>query len=139
MGRHLSVAGHRECAAAFWLAAGERAKASYANVEGIAHLQSGLAALDAAAVPESGELRATMMSMLGDFASRIGDMEKANDWYEQALALAPDQESRKAIGNRLHRPRSVVRDGARIVYYEHGRRARTAAGTPHPAPAPVSC
>lgn len=47
-------------------------------------------------------------------------MEEANRWYDQALAIAHDLETRSQIERKLHRAGVAVRDGARIAFYEHG-------------------
>jgi class 3 adenylate cyclase/pimeloyl-ACP methyl ester carboxylesterase len=67
----------------------------------------------------SGEL-ARAHEMLGDLESLQGRLEPANQTYEQALALLDEPPDRRRLGNKLHRERAVVREGARIVYYEHG-------------------
>jgi hypothetical protein len=40
--------------------------------------------------------------------------------YEQALEATGDPGERCRIENKRHRPNAVVRDGARIAWYEHG-------------------
>jgi class 3 adenylate cyclase/pimeloyl-ACP methyl ester carboxylesterase len=58
--------------------------------------------------------------ILGDLESLQGRLDPANQAYEQALALLDDPAGRQRLGNKIHRPSAVVREGARIVYYEHG-------------------
>ena len=58
--------------------------------------------------------------ILGDLESLQGRLDPANQAYEQALELLGDPAGRRRLGNKTHRPGTVVRDGARIVYYEHG-------------------
>jgi class 3 adenylate cyclase/pimeloyl-ACP methyl ester carboxylesterase len=58
--------------------------------------------------------------ILGDLESLQGRLDPANQAYEQALALLDDPAGCQRLGNKTHRPNTVVRDGARIVYYEHG-------------------
>ena len=58
--------------------------------------------------------------LLGDLASLAGDLGEANRWYEQALAIASDPQTRSGIERKRHRPRTAFRDGARIAFYEHG-------------------
>jgi len=58
--------------------------------------------------------------MLGDLESLLGRLDPANEAYEQALALQDDEAGRRRLGNKTHRPGSIVREGARIAYYEHG-------------------
>ena len=52
--------------------------------------------------------------------SLAGDLGEANRRYEQALAIASDPQTRSRIERKQHRPRTAVRDGARIAFYEHG-------------------
>jgi class 3 adenylate cyclase/pimeloyl-ACP methyl ester carboxylesterase len=63
---------------------------------------------------------ARALEMLGDLESLRGLMEPANQAYDAALALRAEAADRQRLGNKLHRERSVVRDAATIVYYEHG-------------------
>jgi class 3 adenylate cyclase/pimeloyl-ACP methyl ester carboxylesterase len=58
--------------------------------------------------------------MLGDFESLQGRLEPANQAYEAALALTVDPAGRQRLTNKLHRPGTVIREGGRVVYYEHG-------------------
>jgi class 3 adenylate cyclase/pimeloyl-ACP methyl ester carboxylesterase len=58
--------------------------------------------------------------MLGDLESLQGRLEPANQAYEHALALLDDGVGHQRLGNKLHRPNAIVREGAKIVYYEHG-------------------
>jgi len=67
----------------------------------------------------SGDL-ARGLEMLGDLESLQGRLEPANEAYEKALALLDDPSGRHRVGNKTHRPRTAVRGGAKIVYYEHG-------------------
>jgi hypothetical protein len=50
----------------------------------------------------------------------MGDLEGSNRHYERALSFTSEVDSRARIANRLHRPRVAIRNGARIVFYEHG-------------------
>ena len=58
--------------------------------------------------------------MHGDLESLQGRLESANDAYEQALALTSAPADQQRLRNKLHRPGAIVRDGGRVVYYEHG-------------------
>ncbi|MDQ4061591.1 MAG: alpha/beta hydrolase, partial [Pseudomonadota bacterium] len=58
--------------------------------------------------------------MLGDLASLADDLDRANACYDRALALTEDEAERRAVRNRHHRPAHATRNGARIVFYEHG-------------------
>jgi class 3 adenylate cyclase/pimeloyl-ACP methyl ester carboxylesterase len=63
--------------------------------------------------------------MLGDLESLQGRLEPANQAYAAALTLLTEAVDRQRLANKLHRERMVTRDGARIVYYEHGLGQRT--------------
>jgi pimeloyl-ACP methyl ester carboxylesterase len=60
------------------------------------------------------------LSLAGDLASLLGELENANQHYDQAVELSTDPVIRQSIQNKRHRPRSIVRNGAKIVFYEHG-------------------
>jgi pimeloyl-ACP methyl ester carboxylesterase len=63
--------------------------------------------------------------MLGDLASLAGDLEEANRRYDQAVVLPCALDSRTSIENKRHRYRFVLRNEARIAFYEHGSGPRT--------------
>jgi class 3 adenylate cyclase/pimeloyl-ACP methyl ester carboxylesterase len=126
LAHHYGVAGVVRHAAEHWLQAAHRAKDAHADREAASHLRACLEMMDEQR-PEAGEHahrldehRRTALVMLGDLASRAGDLPQANEHYEGALRLAYDPDTRLQIENRLHRPRTVLRDGASIAYYEHG-------------------
>lgn len=58
--------------------------------------------------------------LLGDLWSLPGEVELANQSYEQSLQEDMDANMRQIIANKRHQPHTVVRDGARIAFYEHG-------------------
>jgi len=58
--------------------------------------------------------------MFGDLGSLLGLLDPANEAYEQTLVVLDDPAGRRRLGNKRHRPGTAVRDGAKIVYYEHG-------------------
>jgi len=60
------------------------------------------------------------LELLGDVASLVGDLERANQSYQAALEGATRETDRRRIVNKRHRPRLASRDGARIAFYEHG-------------------
>src|SRR4030095_17239726 len=65
------------------------------------------------------EERVRALEALGDLESLQGQLQAANEAYDCALAVAEEPASRRIV-NKRHRPGEVVRDGARIAYYEHG-------------------
>jgi pimeloyl-ACP methyl ester carboxylesterase len=125
-GHHYTEAGLVGRAAGYWLRAAQRAKDAYANREAASHLQKCLDAIEARPQGDNGpaveleEHKFRALVLLGDLASLAGNLEEANRCYEPALALVPDAEVRTRIENKRHRPRTAIRDGARIAYYEHG-------------------
>jgi pimeloyl-ACP methyl ester carboxylesterase len=58
--------------------------------------------------------------MLGDLAGAADDLDGANSYYERALALGETDAERDRARNCIHRARYAMRDGARLVFYEHG-------------------
>jgi class 3 adenylate cyclase/pimeloyl-ACP methyl ester carboxylesterase len=68
----------------------------------------------------SPEERGRAHELLGDLEGLQGRLDPANQAYEQALGFVSDGTARRRLGNKTHRPGSIVREGARIVYYEHG-------------------
>jgi len=67
----------------------------------------------------SGEV-ARAHEMLGDLESLQGRLEPANEAYEHALSLFDEPAGHQRLGNKIHRPSTVVREGGKLVYYEHG-------------------
>ncbi|MFQ5946679.1 MAG: alpha/beta fold hydrolase, partial [Anaerolineae bacterium] len=105
-------------AAHYDLAVAEKAKATYAYATAARFCRR---ALELTEKHEGlAEERMRGLVLLGDLSSLMDDLEEANKNYEEALTATTDADLRRGIANRLHRPRSVVRDGARIVFYEHG-------------------
>jgi predicted ATPase len=129
LAHHYMEGGLVDRAAERWLAAGQRAKHAYANREAAWHLQRCLDAVDtwSARIGDQSleQLALRALVMLGDLASLARDLEEANRRYEQALALPCALESRTSIENKQHRYRCVLRNGARIAFYEHGSGPRT--------------
>jgi class 3 adenylate cyclase/pimeloyl-ACP methyl ester carboxylesterase len=64
--------------------------------------------------------RARAHEMLGDLESLQGRLEPANEAYEQALQGFDDIADRQRLRNKIHRPGAIVREGRKVVYYEHG-------------------
>src|SRR5919106_168034 len=129
LAHHYMEAGLGDRAAERWLAAGQRAKQAYANREAAWHLQRCLDAVGTWSArignPNLEQLALRALVMLGDLASLAGDLEEANRRYEQAVALPCALDSRTSIENKRHRYRFVLRNGARIAFYEHGSGPRT--------------
>ncbi|MGH6920202.1 MAG: alpha/beta fold hydrolase [Geminicoccaceae bacterium] len=126
LAHHWTEAGLPEPAADNWLRAARRAKEAFANREAKSHLQKCLEVISSAssgALDPPADLdrrRLDALVLLGDLASLAGDLEEANQHYEQALEAVSEPRVRTWIGNKRHRPGVGVRDGARIAFYEHG-------------------
>ncbi len=105
-------------AASYYLAAAEKAKAqfTYENAEGFARKVLMIAAQNDGV--ESDMVHAWVL--LGDLASFRGDIEAANDCYNNALEGVTIESQRPLIANRRHRIGYAERDGSRIAFYEHG-------------------
>jgi class 3 adenylate cyclase/pimeloyl-ACP methyl ester carboxylesterase len=58
--------------------------------------------------------------LLGDLHGYLLDIGKANKAYEQALTLCSDPKAKQRLDNKLHRREETYRNGAKIVYYQHG-------------------
>jgi pimeloyl-ACP methyl ester carboxylesterase len=131
LAHHYAEAGQTEPATELWLRAARRSKDAHTNQEARSHLGRCLRLIemrrqgDGASAPElvGHEMRALVL--LGDLASLEGDLQEANRCYEQALAIASDARDRSRIERKRHRPRTAIRDGARIAFYEHGRGPET--------------
>jgi pimeloyl-ACP methyl ester carboxylesterase len=102
----------------YHLQAAEKAKAQHAYPSAA---QSCTRALEAVAhVQDFGEERIHGLILLGDLWSLMGDLDQANQCYEQALAATTDPPLRQRIANKRHVPHMVQRNGTRIAFYEHG-------------------
>jgi class 3 adenylate cyclase/pimeloyl-ACP methyl ester carboxylesterase len=103
----------------YLLAAADKARAQYAYREAVRHCTDAIEILDRHGGP--GAVKARACEMLGILESRRGHVSQGNAAYERALETADDPAVQRRIENLRHRPGSVVRDGARVTYYEHGR------------------
>jgi pimeloyl-ACP methyl ester carboxylesterase len=65
-------------------------------------------------------IRPRALELLGDLHSLMGELEAANQSYDAAMAREADAGGRQRLESKRHRPALVIRDGVRIVYYEHG-------------------
>jgi len=105
-------------AARYDLAVAEKAKASYAYAGAALFCRR---ALELAQKDEGlADERSRALVLAGDLSGLMGEIEEANKNYEAALAVTTDGAARRRIANKLHRAGSVVRDGAKLVFYEHG-------------------
>jgi DNA-binding SARP family transcriptional activator/pimeloyl-ACP methyl ester carboxylesterase len=110
-------------AADYYVAVAERARRRYAYTT--AERSCAQAATAATKVSDAGELRRRAFELWGDVAGLRGDLEGANQHYEAAIDVEPSEPIRRRLVNKLHRPRHVHRDGARLAFYEHGTGAET--------------
>jgi class 3 adenylate cyclase/pimeloyl-ACP methyl ester carboxylesterase len=58
--------------------------------------------------------------LAGDLKSYLLDISGANQSYDQALTLYSDLKTKQRLENKLHRRGEAYRNGAKIVYYQHG-------------------
>jgi class 3 adenylate cyclase/pimeloyl-ACP methyl ester carboxylesterase len=102
----------------YLLSAAEKAKSQYGYPQAARFCARALeAAGHAQGLDEEG---VHGLALLGDLWSLMGDLERANQSYEQALAVTTDPPMRLWLANKCHRPHMVRRDGAWIAFYEHG-------------------
>ena len=122
LAHHYTKAGLPERAAAFYLAAGQLAKAKHARYEATAHLEAclRLAAETSLCSEPLGAMQREAWLILGDLAGLAEDLERANACYDQALTLTEGEVERRAVSNRHHRLGFASREGARLAFYEHG-------------------
>jgi predicted ATPase/class 3 adenylate cyclase len=84
LGRHFVAGGEAARGARYLLAAGDRARAVYANDAALAHYRRALEALDRA---DDGEAdRIAVRERLGDVLALTGERQEAREQYEAALA-----------------------------------------------------
>ena len=106
----------------YHLCVAERAKQRFAYATAEAATRQ--AAEAATKSPEAGD-RTRALELLGDVLSLRGDLESANESYEASLTVSTGEPDRRRIANKLHRRRLTTRNGARIVFYEHGTSEET--------------
>ena len=120
---HFIEGGLLDQGAIYLLAAGRLAKARHAVKEAVSQLETCLQLTARprgnAASADRGTERECLL-MLGDLAGVEDDIDRANDYYERAMALGESDADRDRARNCLHRARYAERNGARLVFYEHG-------------------
>ncbi|MCK1636297.1 alpha/beta fold hydrolase [Bradyrhizobium sp. 157] len=120
---HFIEGGLLDQGAIYLLAAGRLAKARHAVKEAVSQLETCLQLMsrprDNAASADRRTERECVL-MLGDLAGVEDDLDRANDYYERAMALSETDADRDRARNCVHRARYAERDGARLVFYEHG-------------------
>ena len=112
-----------EKAADYYLAVAERARRRYAYT--IAERSCRQAAAATAKASGTVAQRTRAVELLGDVASLRGDLEGANQHYQDAIDLEPSEPARERLVNKRHRSRFTYRDGARLAFYEHGNGEET--------------
>jgi class 3 adenylate cyclase/pimeloyl-ACP methyl ester carboxylesterase len=101
----------------YLLKAADKARSHYAYPEATRFCAEAIEILDRHESATDQKVRA--LEALADLESLQGRLEPANEAYDRAITMA-DQPSGWRILNKRHRRGEVVRDGARITYYEHG-------------------
>ncbi|UCF83745.1 MAG: alpha/beta fold hydrolase [Desulfobacteraceae bacterium] len=116
--RHFERGEVWEKAAGYLLKAAEKAKANYAYRSAITLCRRVLEAAGKRKNMVEEQIRGFVLA--GDLASLLGELDQANQNYDLAIELSTDSVIRRNIQNKRHLPRLIVRDGAKIVFYEHG-------------------
>ncbi|WP_187399157.1 alpha/beta fold hydrolase [Bradyrhizobium paxllaeri] len=120
---HFIEGGLPDQGAIYLLAAGRLAKARHAAREAVSQLETCLRLTTRGrddAAPTDRRTEHECLLMLGDLAGVDDDLDRANNYYERALALGETDADRNRALNCIHRARDTERDGARLVFYEHG-------------------
>ena len=120
---HFIEGGLPDQGAIYLLAAGRLAKARHAVKEAVSQLETCLrltARPQGDPAPRARRTERECLLMLGDLAGVDDDLDGANTYYERAMALGETEVDRDRARNCIHRARYAVRDGARLVFYEHG-------------------
>jgi class 3 adenylate cyclase/pimeloyl-ACP methyl ester carboxylesterase len=102
----------------YTLLAAEKGKRKYLYAPASRYAQHALTITEHLPRPHQG--RGQALGLLGDLASVMGDLDAANTYYDQALALATEATHRQHLANRVHHRRFATRDHARMAFYEHG-------------------
>jgi class 3 adenylate cyclase/pimeloyl-ACP methyl ester carboxylesterase len=120
---HFIEGGLPDQGATYLLAAGRLAKARHAAKEAVSQLETCLqltARHPGDSTPIERRTERECLLMLGDLAGVADDLDRANNYYERAMALGETEADRDRARNCIHRARYAERDGARLVFYEHG-------------------
>ncbi|MCH7478111.1 MAG: AAA family ATPase, partial [SAR324 cluster bacterium] len=105
-------------AAEYLLQAAEKAKLHWGYPAALGLCRSAQTALEKGGA--TAERKARALVLAGDLESLLGNLEEANQSYDQALEATTDFGRRHAIENRRHREYFASRAGAKIACYEHG-------------------
>jgi class 3 adenylate cyclase/pimeloyl-ACP methyl ester carboxylesterase len=116
--RHFERGEVWEKAVGYLLRAAEKAKANYAYRSAITLCRRALEAAGKRKNLVEEQIRGFVLT--GDLASLLGELDQANQNYDQAIGLSTDSVLRRSIQNKRHLPHTIVRNGAKIVFYEHG-------------------
>ena len=102
----------------YQLRTAEKVKEQHAYQHAVQFCTRALALAANVQVPD--EERVCGFVLLGDLWSLLGDVEQANQSYQQAIEATTDTTARQQIANKGHHLHTVIRNRARIVFYEHG-------------------
>ncbi|MGH7318887.1 MAG: alpha/beta fold hydrolase, partial [Candidatus Rokuibacteriota bacterium] len=102
----------------YGLKAAVKARAHYAYRQAIRQCEDALRILESRG--GAAETTRDAFELLGDLESLESHIDRANEAYDRALAVADAGAPERRIASKRHRPAAVIRDGARIAYYEHG-------------------
>lgn len=115
---HFERGDDRDKAVRYYLQAAEKVKDQYAYSSAVQFCTRSLELAAQTPVLDGEWVQGNIL--LGDLWSLLGDVEQANQNYDQAMQAATDTNTQQCITNKRHCLHIVVRDGGRIAYYEHG-------------------
>jgi class 3 adenylate cyclase/pimeloyl-ACP methyl ester carboxylesterase len=102
----------------YHLRAAEKAKEQYAYQSAVRSCTQALELAAKAQDIDEGRVRGLVL--LGDLWSLLGDVERANQSYDQALLASTDPAMQRWISNKRQRQHRAIRDRAKIAFYEYG-------------------
>ncbi len=114
---HFAAGEDQQRAARHFLTAARRAKRQLSYDHGVRLADQ---ALQAARAGGAEEEASHALVLLGELHSLMGELEQANQAFDQALAIERDEPRRRAIANKRHRQGFHDCDGVRLAYYERG-------------------
>ena len=119
---HFAAGEDHDRAAGHFLTAARRAKRQLSYGHGVRLADQALqAAQNAGADAKACE----SLVLLGELKSLMGELEQANDSFDQALAIESDEARRLTIDNKRHRQGFHDCNGVKLAYYERGRGEET--------------
>ncbi len=118
LANHFERGEDRDKAVRYYLQAAEKAKDQHAYSSAVQFCTRALEL--AAQASASGEECVQGRILLGNLWSLLGDVDQANQNYDQAIQASTDTATQQRVANTRHRLHVAIRDGGKIAYYEHG-------------------